>query len=104
MNKQKKIHLLDALRLLEARDEKDMLIPCQLEFYTKDGEIRLIDSATIATKKTFKQKTITKPKAFTRKPKHALNSTRNIQIDGTEEVRTISIWLIRSINNMKVIL
>lgn len=108
------IQLLDALRLMEARDRNGVQIPFDISYYKYDpraksgnGTIKELPGAVILTKASLKakSKSLQNGKYAYRKskpPNHQQNGTRNLTIPGTDQVYKVNIFLIREINGMPV--
>lgn len=99
---ERKIHLLDALRIMEARSIKGSQIPFSIEVCTLKGELQLYENAVIASDNKPKPKTSRKSKPKTEK-KYFDKGLRLIRVIDTEEIRAVKIWRIMRVNNLRVI-
>lgn len=98
---EQKIHLLDALRIMEARSLEGSQIPFSIEVCTSKGELQLYESAVIASANKPQPKPKTTHAEKTNK-KFFDKGLRLIRTVDTNEIRTVKIWRIMRVNNMRV--
>lgn len=98
-NNKARIKLIDALRLMELTTSEDARQPFDLEYYTKAGNIILYKGAEIAAKVNTNH---IKRGDGTPKPKsHRLNSLRTIKTP-EDDIASIIIWQLKSINGIRI--
>lgn len=99
------IFLNDVLKAMEELDQNNNLKPFSIEVVTADrsrrtgGEILSIENAVLT--RTSKEKRDSAIQTGSRN--HYKNSTRNIKVLGTDQVRCIHIRLITKFNNHQVV-
>ena len=105
------IRLVDALNLMNEMDQEDKPVPFSIKFVTFNrrndtgGELISIDQAVKCITKRKGKIVYDLRKMTTQKkpPNHFKNSTRNINIVGTDQIRKCNIRLITEFNGQKVI-
>ena len=98
-NNNARIKLPDALRLLEETQQSGERKTFDLEYYTKRGEIILYKGVSLATKTNNIKRA---PKTNTVKNKnHRINSLRTIKTP-EDEIASIIIWQLKSINGIRI--
>ena len=105
------IKLLDALNLMDAIDKEDKPIPFSITYVTYNrknktgGEVVSIEQAVkcITMRKGKVVYDTRKMSSAKRPPNHYRNSTRNLLIVGTDQIRKLNIRLITEFNGQKVI-
>jgi hypothetical protein len=100
------IKLIDVLNLMDDFDVNGHPVPFSIKFFTKDGEEIFIELGTKCVGKknnkvVFDKKPI-KSKARIN-PNHFKNSTRNIYIPVSDQIRKCKIRLITEFNGQKVV-
>lgn len=100
------IRKIDVLNLMDDFDANGNPLPFSIKFYTIEGEAIIIDLAVKCVGKRGNQIILDKkPKnAKTKKnPNHFKNSTRNIYIPQSGQIRKCNIHLITQFNGQKVV-
>ena len=106
------IRLIDALNLMDEVDREENPIPFSLKYITYNrkkksgGEIIEIDKAVKCVAMRggkIVYDTRKKEKDISKNPNHFKNSTRNLNIVGTDQIRKCNIRLITEFNGQKVI-
>lgn len=98
------IKLIDALNQMEATDRNGNMIPFQVGFYTKSGELIEIPRAVKCVGERGGQPVFSKhsEKSHKKSPDHFKNATRNIFIPESNQVRKLKIRLMVQFNGQDV--
>lgn len=106
------IKLSDALRLIEAHDERGEPIPFSMKWVTHNrsnktgGKFKSVNRAVIsgAEKSANPQKFKHQWRKEKKNPMHSKNATRNIKCLDSKKIYKVNIWLIIRVKGQKVVL